>query len=123
MKFRQIAITIMSGLLVIQPFSATAGFFDLPGYPAAYPESAIVSPSTVEVGGTVTLKIRVVAGDRDLNSNLDAYAITSTARKIYLGPIATRISGTIGRSFKIGRPFGSYVLPFLRRSFGKEFHG
>ena len=94
MKFRHIAITIMSGLLVIQPFSATAGFFDLPGYPAAYPESAIVSPSTVEVGGTVTLKIRVVAGDRDLNSNLDAYAITSTARKIYLGPIATRISGT-----------------------------
>jgi hypothetical protein len=84
----------MGGLLVIQPFSATAGFFDLPGYPAAYPESAIVSPSAVEVGGTVTLKIRVVAGDRDLNSNLDAYAITSTARKIYLGPIASRISGT-----------------------------
>ena len=94
MKFRQIALTIMGGLLVIQPFSATAGFFDLPGYPAAYPESAIVSPSAVEVGGTVTLKIRVVAGDRDLNSNLDAYAITSTARKIYLGPIASRISGT-----------------------------
>jgi len=78
----------------MQPLTATAGFFDLPGNPAADPDSAVVSPSTVAVGGVVTMTVRVIAGDRDLLLNLDAYAITSTARQIYLGPTATRISGT-----------------------------
>ena len=93
-NFCRTIVCIIAALFTMQPLTATAGFFDLPGNPAADPDSAVVSPSTVAVGGVVTMTVRVIAGDRDLLLNLDAYAITSTARQIYLGPTATRISGT-----------------------------